>query len=92
MVSESLNIAPNKRNRFYAVLGLRSDTSSLFKGLLMKKVLSSVLALGLVGLTNLQAAVTMPTPTYTDIEGAAAIGFAIAITVGLLMQAKSFFR
>jgi len=58
----------------------------------MKKVLSSVLALGLVGLTNLQAAVTMPTASYTDIEAAAAIGFGIAITVGLLMKAKSFFR
>ncbi len=58
----------------------------------MKKVLSSALALGLVGLTNLQAAVTMPTADYSDIESAAAIGFAIAITVGLLMKAKSFFR
>ena len=58
----------------------------------MKKVLSAVLALGLVGLTNLQAAVTMPTASYTDIEAAAAIGFGIAITVGLLMKAKSFFR
>lgn len=41
--------------------------------------------------TASQAAVTMPDPTYTDIEAAAAIGFAIAITVGLLMKAKRFF-
>lgn len=38
------------------------------------------------------AAVTMPTPSYTDIESAAVVGFGIAITVALLMKAKSFFR
>lgn len=38
------------------------------------------------------AAVTMPTPAYTDIEAAAVVGFGIAITVALLMKAKSFFK
>jgi hypothetical protein len=63
----------------------------------MKKMSNSVrnglLAAGvLVASTSVQAAVTMPTPSYTDIEAAAAIGFAIVLTVGLLMKAKRFFR
>lgn len=63
----------------------------------MKKISSSVrnglVAAGALVLTTAgNAAVTMPTTSYTDIEAAAAIGFAIAITVGLLMKAKSFFK
>ncbi len=38
------------------------------------------------------AAVTMPTADYTNIEAAAGIGFGIALTVGLLYKAKGFFR
>jgi len=38
------------------------------------------------------AAVTMPTADYSNIEAAAGIGFGIALTVGLLMKAKRFFR
>lgn len=38
------------------------------------------------------AAVTMPTPGYTDIEAAAVVGFGIIITVALLMKAKSFLK
>ncbi|WP_373002619.1 hypothetical protein [Sulfurimonas sp.] len=53
-----------------------------------------VVALGTAGVVlagDLSAAVIMPTADYTDIEGAAVIGFGIAITVGLLMKAKRFF-
>lgn len=62
----------------------------------MKKMSNSVrnglLAVGvLVASTSAQAAVVMPTVSYTDIEAAAVIGFGIAITVGLLMKAKRFF-
>jgi len=45
-----------------------------------------------VGAVAANAAVTMPAPDYTDIEQAAGIGFAIVLTVGLLMKAKRFFR
>jgi len=38
------------------------------------------------------AAVTMPTPDYTNIESAATIGFGIVLTVSLLMAARRFFR
>ena len=38
------------------------------------------------------AAIVMPAPDYTDIQSAATIGFGVALTVGLLMKAKSFFR
>jgi Flp pilus assembly protein protease CpaA len=61
----------------------------------MKKMSNSVknglVAVGVLVLTtSSQAAVTMPTVSYTDIEAAAVIGFGIAITVGLLMKAKRF--
>jgi len=61
----------------------------------MKKMSNSVknglVAAGVLVLTtSSQAAVTMPTVSYTDIEAAAVIGFGIAITVGLLMKAKRF--
>lgn len=55
---------------------------------------SKVAVLGTAGTimaTSANAAVTMPAASYTDIEAAAAIGFGIAITVGLLMKAKRFF-
>jgi len=63
----------------------------------MKKVsMKQRLVLGVAGLaalaSNAAAAVTMPTPSYTDIEAAAVVGFAIVITVALLMKAKSFLR
>lgn len=38
------------------------------------------------------AAVVMPTPSYTEIEAAAAVGFGIVIVVSLLMAAKSFLK
>lgn len=58
-----------------------------------RKIAAKVAAAGLaVYGAAANAAVTMPTPSYTDIEAAAAVGFTIAITVALLMRAKSFFR
>jgi hypothetical protein len=62
----------------------------------MKKMSNSVknglVAAGVLVLTtSSQAAVVMPTVSYTDIEAAAVIGFGITITVGLLMKAKRFF-
>lgn len=42
--------------------------------------------------SNANAAVTMPTADYTNIEAAASIGFGIALTVGLLYKARGFFR
>ncbi len=42
--------------------------------------------------TVANAAITMPTADYLDIEAAATIGFAVVLTVGLLMKAKNFFR
>jgi len=48
-------------------------------------------ALATLGAVSANAAVTMPTADYTDIESAAAIGFAVVLTVGLLMKAKRFF-
>jgi len=52
-----------------------------------------IVALGAMGLTAAaNAAVTMPTADYTDIEAAAGVGFAVVLTVGLLMKAKRFFR
>ncbi|WP_457744957.1 hypothetical protein [Sulfurimonas sp.] len=54
-----------------------------------KAAIAALLTLGAVAS---QAATTMPTPDYTDIESAAAIGFGIVLTVGLLMKAKRFFR
>jgi len=64
----------------------------------MKRVQSFYTKLGVVAVgaavvaSNAAAAVTMPTPSYIDIEAAAVVGFGIAITVALLMKAKSFFR
>lgn len=56
------------------------------------KVAAAVGALvGAGQVTVAKAAVVMPAADYTDIELAAAIGFGIAITVGLLMKAKRFF-
>lgn len=66
----------------------------MFKNL-KKAIAQNKIAVGvsaLVVTTASQAAVTMPTPDYTNIEAAATIGFAIAITIGLLMSAKRFFR
>lgn len=68
-----------------------------FKGFPMqkrfKKLTAQAVAAGLaVYGAAANAAVTMPTADYTDIEAAAVIGFGIAITVGLLMKAKGFFR
>ena len=54
-----------------------------------KKLVAAGLA---VGATAANAAVTMPTPDYTNIEAAATVGFGIVLTVGLLMKAKRFFR
>jgi len=45
-----------------------------------------------VAVSSANAAVTMPTADYTNIESAAGIGFGIVLTVGLLMKAKRFFR
>lgn len=50
----------------------------------------AVVGLALSG-TSAMANVTMPSPVYDDIEAAAAIGFAVVLTVGLLMKAKRFF-
>jgi hypothetical protein len=48
-------------------------------------------ALATLGAVSANAAVTMPTPDYTNIEAAAGIGFAVVLAVGLLMKAKRFF-
>ena len=48
--------------------------------------------LATLGAVSANAAVTMPTADYSNIEAAAAIGFGIVLTVGLLKKAKSFFR
>jgi hypothetical protein len=58
----------------------------------MKKVLLTIGLIGLGLVTNASAAVTMPTPDYTDIQAAAVVGFGIVISVALLMKAKSFLR
>lgn len=64
----------------------------------MKRVQSFYTKLGVVAVgaavvaSNAAAAVTMPSPSYTDIEAAAVVGFGIVITVALLMKAKSFLR
>lgn len=59
----------------------------------IRKYTKKIVAAGLAfGGAAANAAVTMPTPSYTDIEAAAVVGFGIAITVALLMKAKSFFR
>ena len=42
--------------------------------------------------TASQAAITLPTADYTDIESAAAIGFGVVLTVGLLKKAMGFFK
>lgn len=55
-----------------------------------KGKVAGAVALGLTAAAN--AAVTMPTADYSNIEAAAGIGFGIALTVGLLMKAKRFFR
>lgn len=68
------------------------------KGSPMKRVQSFYTKLGVVAVgaavvaSNAAAAVTMPSPSYTDIEAAAVVGFGIVITVALLMKAKSFLR
>lgn len=56
-----------------------------------KQILLGLIALGALA-SNAAAAVTMPSPSYTDIEAAAVVGFGIVITVALLMKAKSFLR
>ena len=59
----------------------------------VKKGLLTVGALALsVSAFADDAAVTMPTPDYTNIYAAASIGFGIVLVVGLLRKAKSFFR
>ena len=59
----------------------------------IRKHIKKAVAAGLaVGTTAANAAVTMPTADYTNIEAAAGIGFGIALTVGLLYKAKGFFR
>lgn len=70
---------------------------TLFKGFPMKnafrKNAKKFLAAGAaVYGAAANAAVTMPTPAYTDIEAAAVVGFGIVITVALLVKAKSFLR
>ena len=65
--------------------------NSLKKTIAQNKVGAGAIALGL-GATNSMAAVTMPTADYTNIESAAAIGFAVTLTVGLLVAARRFFR
>jgi hypothetical protein len=62
----------------------------MFKGM-TQRIILGVTAVATMA-SNAAAAVTMPTPSYTDIEAAAVVGFGIAITVALLMKAKSFFR
>lgn len=62
----------------------------MFKGM-TKRIVIGVTAAS-VAASNLAAATTMPTPDYGDITAAAAIGFAVVLTVGLLMKAKKFFR
>lgn len=59
-----------------------------------ESVKKGLVAVGVVVLAGAaaNAAVTMPTPDYTDIEAAAVIGFGIVITVALLVKAKSFLR
>ena len=60
-----------------------------------KAIAQNKIAVGvtsLIATTASQAAVTMPTPDYTSIESAATVGFGIVLTVGLLMQARRFFR
>lgn len=74
-----------------------SPKSFYLKGFPMEKVtLTQKIALvgaGVVTLaSNAAAAVTMPTPSYTDIEAAAVVGFGIVITVALLVKAKAFLR
>ena len=59
----------------------------------IKRHAKKALVLGTVALTSAaNAAVTMPTVDYTNIEAAAGIGFGVALTVGLLYKAKGFFR
>lgn len=58
-----------------------------------RKIAAKVAAAGLaVYGAAANAAVTMPTPSYTDIEAAATLGFGIVITVSLLMAAKTFLK
>lgn len=61
-------------------------------GGLKRKWAKAIAVAGVLGTTAANAAVVMPTADYTDIELAAAVGFGIAITVGLLKKARSFFR
>ena len=59
----------------------------------MKNLKAKLLGLGLALYgVSASAAVTLPTPDYSNIEGAATVGFGIVLTVGLLMKAKRFFR
>ena len=58
-----------------------------------KKNKGKVVGAAVLGFTAAaNAAVTMPTADYSNIEAAAGIGFGVALTVGLLMKAKRFFR
>ena len=60
---------------------------------MFQKNVKKLVALGAsVGAVAANAAVTVPTPDYTDVEAAATVGFGIVLTVGLLMKAKRFFR
>lgn len=63
--------------------------NSLKKTIAQNKIVAGGASLLLAAQAN--AAIVMPTADFTDIEAAAAIGFGIAITVGLLMKAKRFF-
>ena len=58
---------------------------SVSKGL----VVSSLLALG--SISAFADDVTMPEADYANINAAATVGFAVILTVGLLMKAKRFF-
>jgi uncharacterized membrane protein YdfJ with MMPL/SSD domain len=62
------------------------------KKFFQRNVKKLVAAGSAVGASAANAAVTMPTPSYTDIEAAATLGFGIVITVSLLMAAKTFLK
>lgn len=58
----------------------------------MKKFLS-VVGLAVFGLvSSASAALPLPTPDYTDIEAVAGLALGVAVVLGLLIAAISFFR
>ncbi len=63
----------------------------LHKGEIMKKILATVLGLGLVG-SSAFAAITPPTPDYTDFEAVVGVSLAVSLVVMLAKRAKGFFR